>query len=614
MHKAAGATFHRIFTHVVVHTLHGFERACDEMEWDWKAKRCAAGGALDKDAAQTRPRLLSKGHALSMAASTPWLRPACKWITVAREPVARLVSAFFFCRSSAANRRDPLCGSSHFQYTNSTVLHFAQHWGNFAFRELLLHPRLRGTAATGTAFRPASPVWWAWKRAVGDAENLWTPEGRVAFETTRHVLDDGTLFDTVGLLERFNDTCRLLDRLYPLPPAVATSYATLASRFANSHGSARYAVEEHSARDAARGDPAVRALVATDLQLYWEVLTPLFERQLIRAGLAPGPGSSLIRNVTTALPPSQPALPPPLAPRPAPTEPPAPLMPRMPSPLLTPAQFVDPATGVRCTSYGRACTSSPPLFNGIGPRGKPSNKQCLVSQLRSSYLMVPKTGCESTVTFFDTHGANCYPSRRPNYVYFQPGRSHFHFYRPCSISNIREPCDRIASIWRHIRCMYTRYAHPPWCSRGFSKQCADHWAVNTQSVDQFVLRLRDHWSEVLSFERRDYFSRHITVAHPQSLYIGNQSWVLCTERLSTELPKLAQVICPPAANKTVPRRTHMLEKCYEELTWDNTPLSPAGCNIVRELYSYDDALWQHHCGSGRGLRAQSRPIASPFAI
>jgi hypothetical protein len=232
-----------------------------------------------------------------MAGSTPWLRPACTWVTIFREPVSRLLSAYFYCHHS---RGDPLCGSTAFNFStvfnfsnagssgsSAHVAAFARHWGSFGFREMLLHPALQ-PAALSSAPRDTRPVWWAWKQVI---DRLAPSSLSRAFASLRGMLDGGQMFDVVGVVERFGDTCRLLDALLPLPrgepgrPAYRT-YLAAGTALRVSHHSEDWKRAEEAARTAAIADPAVRASLMWDLRLHGEVVLPLFERQVRAAGLA----------------------------------------------------------------------------------------------------------------------------------------------------------------------------------------------------------------------------------------------------------------------------------------------------------------------------------------
>ena len=248
---------------------------------------------------------------------------------------------------------------------------------------------------------------------------------------------------------------------------------------------------------------------------------------------------------------------------------------------------------------------------------------CNIASLRKSYLMVPKTGCESTIAYFDI-GRSCDDRRDTPIDFGGQRRSHWRFYTPCSIANLREPCERIQSAFRHLHCMYSPFSI--WCAKPkYRKRCGAHWIHRIRTVDAFAQVLLEQKSSLFSLRNATYFDRHITVTLPQSMYIGEQSWVLCTAQLQTELPALARVICPPALNtlktrcppgtrvngsricvlpdKRVPNYTHHLHKsCASHLTNISWVLTERGRAAVRLAYPHDHALWHRLCSSSNESR------------
>lgn len=65
---------------------------------------------------------------------------SCKWFTVFRHPVARVVSAYFHCRKEGPSWKEhSLCASgARDPDFRVDLLNFAQHWGNFGLRQFAL--------------------------------------------------------------------------------------------------------------------------------------------------------------------------------------------------------------------------------------------------------------------------------------------------------------------------------------------------------------------------------------------------------------------------------------------------------------------------------------------
>lgn len=55
----------------------------------------------------------------------------CRWFTVFRHPVPRLVSAYYWCKDKP---RDPICAESIVSAKRVDFHTFAKHWGNFGLR------------------------------------------------------------------------------------------------------------------------------------------------------------------------------------------------------------------------------------------------------------------------------------------------------------------------------------------------------------------------------------------------------------------------------------------------------------------------------------------------
>ena len=60
------------------------------------------------------------------------VRPHCKWFTLFRHPVSRLVSAYYFCHNK---HEDPLCATGVLRAEEADLLTFARHWTNFGLRQ-----------------------------------------------------------------------------------------------------------------------------------------------------------------------------------------------------------------------------------------------------------------------------------------------------------------------------------------------------------------------------------------------------------------------------------------------------------------------------------------------
>ena len=84
--------------------------------------------------------LVNKRHPLMFGGYVESLRPygrvadTCKWFTLFRDPVSRLVSAYFYCKTS----NDQLCGHRSLDTNHTDLVTFAEHWGNYGVRQFAL--------------------------------------------------------------------------------------------------------------------------------------------------------------------------------------------------------------------------------------------------------------------------------------------------------------------------------------------------------------------------------------------------------------------------------------------------------------------------------------------
>ena len=85
---------------------------------------------------EKRYRIATGGYTAGLRLS-PRLAKSCNFFTVFRHPVHRLVSAYYYCRSPK-HSWDPLCASSVVDATKISLVDFAEHWGNYAARQMAM--------------------------------------------------------------------------------------------------------------------------------------------------------------------------------------------------------------------------------------------------------------------------------------------------------------------------------------------------------------------------------------------------------------------------------------------------------------------------------------------
>ena len=276
---------------------------CDgSFDWNWKLMGC---DELPRHRlgypARTEPRILTQGMVLSAAHRMAWRRPHCRWLTVFREPVARLVSSWRYCHHNA---QDGLCGTRRANATTNasqmSLTDWAHHWQNWLLRDLLMHPSLAPTAIL-RANRPLPlkrsmehEVWEQWKHVLGNTESPLTSSGQANLQDAAALLRGeassttagsapGGVYDVIGMLDQWEITCAIFDAVVPLR---ATSWlaATTGDNLMNRNQQLQYS-QGHDLVSQAKVNPDIKRLLAADLYLYHDVAVPIFDSQkrLIRA-------------------------------------------------------------------------------------------------------------------------------------------------------------------------------------------------------------------------------------------------------------------------------------------------------------------------------------------
>ena len=255
-------------------------------------------------------------------------------------------------------------------------------------------------------------------------------------------------------------------------------------------------------------------------------------------------------------------------------------------------------------------------------------------------LMVPKTGSRSLIAL-----GKC-PSYRHSH---SQGRIHLHktTYMPCTLATLREPCERVVSIFRHLKERYPKErTNDKYCMfHETTPACSKHWLHKADNVSAFVSLLEAHWSQLLHHCMTDMISsrRHILVAMPQHIWIGKYSRVTCTSELTAQMPNLVEEFggCPrdngthPCACKaevanafanesrkgSVKDATAQTQRGiagdkieleetmvfdwaarrypFKQMRPEQLAISPSVCEQTRALYQQDAQLWKTLCGTSR---------------
>jgi len=283
-HKSAGNT---LVSTLESERLKGYEARsynvrCDEHQLSIRSLSCIPPKFIQM------PYIMTAGYAQTASESGPFGHGKCVWLTMFREPVSRLVSAFYYCKRIGA---DPLCASNRLDAKKATIEQWADHWGNFLFRELLLGGPLRGEAMpNGTSAQcnalcdaqsqnPQDHAWYIWKTALGEGQMLESEAGKRNMRlVTKFLRGDGVppLYDAVGVTTQWAKSMQLFDRTAPLH----AKWEELSKHHHTTHNSGLWKEEEENELQVARENTHVLQAIAADLKIYNEIVAPLLDNMI----------------------------------------------------------------------------------------------------------------------------------------------------------------------------------------------------------------------------------------------------------------------------------------------------------------------------------------------
>lgn len=256
---------------------------CDNETWDCERQACNISKDWDYEPSQLT-RIAYRGYTGTLVGSEDFGRPGdgrCVWATMAREPISRLLSAFYYCKYGW--NKDPLCGNSRLEAANATIHQFAKHWGNYLFRELMWHDDLLKFAQKQKTFRfqhsCSNEPWLQFKDRLNGGDDPRTESGKANLEEVKkHLLGHASpLYDVFGVVEMWNETMAMFDDKMPLTDF---TWADFTATFKASHGSDAWKAEEKRALEKAQKDPVLLSELAGDLDLYWSVIRPALKRRM----------------------------------------------------------------------------------------------------------------------------------------------------------------------------------------------------------------------------------------------------------------------------------------------------------------------------------------------
>lgn len=156
----------------------------------------------------------------------------CKWFTLFRHPIPRMVSAYYFCKTA---RGDQLCASSVLDAREVDLATFAKHWGNFGTLQFILSfvsiSDVMTFAKTTAVWKQKAnlagkrrsdiPGWYLLKLYMDSQERTSTNDTMseaalyAMLQPVQDLLRDK--YTAVGILEKYNATLSLFNAALGMP-------------------------------------------------------------------------------------------------------------------------------------------------------------------------------------------------------------------------------------------------------------------------------------------------------------------------------------------------------------------------------------------------------------
>eukprot|EP00904_Undaria_pinnatifida_P001049 jgi/Undpi1/10945/HiC_scaffold_3.g01471.m1 len=219
----------------------------------------------------------------------------CQWFTVFRHPISRMVSAYYYCKTSP---HDQTCGSIIVNAAHVDLMTFAKHWGNFALRQFSLSfisidDVMEFSRTDGiTAMLPEAdnelgetPGWYFVKLYLDDQsrQSNSQPIPDAALYAMLQPVEDllRDKYSVVGLLEEFNTTLSLFNTALDMPRFDwQEKYLSLGKFMVDK----RYEAEKAATLAEAWTNSELKKHMQLDLQLY-EHAVDVFHQQVQAYGI-----------------------------------------------------------------------------------------------------------------------------------------------------------------------------------------------------------------------------------------------------------------------------------------------------------------------------------------
>lgn len=264
--------------------------------WQWKhGDKFTSSVARTIASEHQELKVVMGGYPEALRRTAAAVGDKCKFFTVFRHPIPRLVSAYFYCRLDPS---DQLCASEIVSSREADLVTFAEHWGSFAVRQFALSwvtydevldyfmSSSAGKNMTEQALARV-PGWYMLKvylddQSRGDSqhgESLPDAAMRKMLEPVKDLLLNG--YAAVGILEEFNTTLSLFNAALEMP---GVDWPREFDRAGKENVDLRFQQEKKEALATAWASSEIKSYIRLDLSLY-EHAVDVFHQQAALYGL-----------------------------------------------------------------------------------------------------------------------------------------------------------------------------------------------------------------------------------------------------------------------------------------------------------------------------------------
>jgi len=159
---------------------------------------------------------------------------------------------------------------------------------------------------------------------------------------------------------------------------------------------------------------------------------------------------------------------------------------------------------------------------------------------------------------------------------------------------LRDPCERIVSIFRHLRHWNNALGYKVGGEIVMDMSNTSEWIERLNTNNTALNLMRWPWPRNINF-------RNYVVGFPQSYYVGPNTRVFCLndKQLSAKLGSyFAEYSCEYAKKRPFTLHANVNTNVSTDETIDSKH-----CDIVHRIYRRDYELWQEHCAATASPRA-----------